>query len=744
MPIRKEKKIKVVPTTTGRREGGDNHLFYSYDDSSARFVFEFKNPDDTALDLLNATPQALLILHEESGDKKVVMEELGTISVIDGLVSFVIPDNVLGFRGKCDLYIALAFADGSSSDEVHVAFTIEESPFNKTYEEAADYYIKSFDVLLKEVELAKTNAINEINEQLPQVQSRLENVENGLRVAEGELEELLDGMNLQTMYSNSIDFGEYDYSGRANLMPSLDFSKLSGANYTIQTPPSYIKDGGTYFVLDASDTSAANTTRNVFIPFLGRLEKGATYVVTIPMMISEDFGTNYSDSPIYPYNVNDGTTTTHPLTMTPNADCRGKWQFVEKAFTVPSDMTDGKFAPFLHVYQNKNQTGKLYIGYDIKIEKVNSTSDTATPYQPNLLDAPYYLSKVPLGKNIADPTVKFPITSSSEGIYEKNALEDFVLGETYTVTIGATKPASQTIRVYLAQKQFNDFKPVEGLVDTWVATVSITQLGENAKGVYLFQTPNTSLGSCTIKWLKIEKGDTRTPNIEQYKYRGIGMRDSNNLKDYVWDLAPEYVEDNLATDVKISEITGKANSYTDGKVSEINSQLTASINEVDEKVTKNTDDLTKTISANKTAAESYADTKKTEAVNESKKYTDEAITNITPNRTSLRIESGFSDGFTGWVTFERIGDIVIVSYALSPSTNTGTWKTPLPIASIPEEFRFNSNAYSTGSIATSNISNDVCQVGMNGQGLQFASWNRTTGIAQFAGQVTGAVKSREK
>ncbi|TKN66915.1 hypothetical protein DVX10_12960, partial [Enterococcus faecium] len=68
----------------------------------------------------------------------------------------------------------------------------------------------------------------------------------------------------------------------------------------------------------------------------------------------------------------------------------------------------------------------------------------------------------------------------------------------------------------------------------------------------------------------------------------------------------------------------------------------------------------------------------------------------------------------------------------------------LPIASIPEEFRFNSNAYSTGSIATSNISNDVCQVGMNGQGLQFASWNRTAGIAQFAGQVTGAVKSREK
>lgn len=70
------------------------------------------------------------------------------------------------------------------------------------------------------------------------------------------------------------------------------------------------------------------------------------------------------------------------------------------------------------------------------------------------------------------------------------------------------------------------------------------------------------------------------------------MRDSNNPKDYVWDLAPEYVEDNLATDVKISEITGKANNYTDGKVSEINSQLTASINEVDKRVTANTKSIT--------------------------------------------------------------------------------------------------------------------------------------------------------
>lgn len=129
-----------------------------------------------------------------------------------------------------------------------------------------------------------------------------------------------------------------------------------------------------------------------------------------------------------------------------------------------------------------------------------------------------------------------------------------------------------------------NMKPVEGLSDVWQLTFKVTQAHLDAgitDVLNLYQLPNTSVGAVTIDWIKLEKGNTRTPNISEYKYRGIGMRDSNNPKDYVWDLAPEYVEDNLATDVKISEITGKANNYTDGKVSEINSQLTASIHAVD-------------------------------------------------------------------------------------------------------------------------------------------------------------------
>ncbi|MFB0877826.1 BppU family phage baseplate upper protein [Enterococcus lactis] len=439
-------------------------------------------------------------------------------------------------------------------------------------EELIQKYNETFDAFMAEIK----GRVDSLNQQITDLTGQAKTLQEKLDALKEEISKL---GNLQVMYSNSIDFGDYDYSGNPNLMPVLkakDFSPNS--QMTIEDSGNSLK------VTFAVSEGAKFLTSIKNIP---SLLPDTQYTLSADVTILEGYKGNLNSLRLT-YRKTPGGTILLAATAK-NAQVGKKTKIYAAANS--SAATDP--STFDRMYFTIDTTStEPFVGTvlveNIKVER----GSTPTPYQPNLLDEPYWLGKAPLGENIADPTVKFPITSNSEGIYTKNALEDFVLGETYTVTIGATKPASQTIRVYLAQKQFSDFKPVEGLVDTWVATVSITQLGENAKGVYLFQTSNTSLGSCTIKWLKIEKGDTRTPNIEQYKYRGIGMRDSNNPKDYVWDLAPEYVEDNLATDVKISEITGKANNYTDEKVSEINSQLTASINEVDKKVTANTKSIT--------------------------------------------------------------------------------------------------------------------------------------------------------
>ncbi|MDW7850955.1 BppU family phage baseplate upper protein [Enterococcus faecium] len=553
-------------------------VFWSHDRGTAKLRMKLVRKNGIPQSLPEGTTVPIRLMFKsataEGGYGK--HDYLATIEdPVNGIVSIVLEDNILGYVGTVEGSVYIDFPNDRSLDTAgRFTFYIKRSPIDDSTPELEDYYFNGFSQTIDKIEKILADGKLEIEQKIAesetQIDAKVKDTNDKITKANQDVATLntnidkandrIDQTNqqigdlgkLKKMYSNSIDFGDYDYSGRPNLFLNLDFSKLSRNASAITEPPAYVKDGGSHFVLDFSDPSANGVDRSVYIPAVGRLEKGATYIATVPIMISDDFSTDYGASPIYPYCVLTNNAATRVTSLSPDNSCRGKWGLIKKTFTVPANMSDGEFTYF-QVISTKTQVGKLYIGYDIKIEKVTSTSDTATPYQPNLLDAPYYLSKVALGENIADPTVKFPITSSSEGIYSKNALEDFVLGETYTVTIGATKPASQTIRVYLAQKQFSDFKPVEGLVDTWVATVSITQLGENAKGVYLFQTPNTSLGSCTIKWLKLEKGDTRTPNISQFKYFGEGLKDSNNPNDYSWDITPEYTEKALTNTLNLTD-----------------------------------------------------------------------------------------------------------------------------------------------------------------------------------------------
>ncbi|EGP4743383.1 BppU family phage baseplate upper protein [Enterococcus faecium] len=561
-----------------------NVVFWSHDRGTANLRMKLvrKNGIPQSLPEGTTVPIRLIFRSATAEDGYGKHDYLATIEDrVNGIVSIVLEDNILGYVGKVEGSVYIDLPDDRSLDTAgRFTFDIKRSPIDDSTPELEDYYFNGFSQTIDKIEKILADGKQEIEQKIAesetQIDAKLKDTNDKITKANQDVATLntnidkandrIDQTNqqignlgkLKKMYSNSIDFGEYDYSGRVNLMPNLDFSNLSETNYMIRTPPSYVKDGGTFFVIDRTDPSFVPTnTTNVFIPLLGRLEKGATYMVTIPMMISEDFGTDYGGSPIYPYNVNDGVTTTRPWLMTPNADCRGKWQLIKKAFTVPSDMSDGKFAPFLQVYQDTNQTGKLYIGYDIKIEKVTSTSDTATPYQPNLLDAPYYLSKKTLGKNLLDPT---GITSSSYLLLTKTPSEKLLKDQTYTITLKGTKPATQTFRCFVQYEtdgstvNLLDMKPVEGLVDEWQLTFKATRSASDITGrLYVYQVPNTSLGQCKVEWIKLEKGDTRTPNISEYKYFGEGLKDSNNPNDYSWDITPEYTEKGLNDSVSLTE-----------------------------------------------------------------------------------------------------------------------------------------------------------------------------------------------
>ncbi|HFD1697432.1 hypothetical protein LF851_01385 [Enterococcus lactis] len=431
-------------------------------------------------------------------------------------------------------------------------------------EELIRKYNETFDAFMAEIK----GRVDSLNQQITDLTGQAKTLQDKLDALKEEISKL---GNLQVMYSNSIDFGGYDYSGNPNLSAKLNASSFSlGTGATVSDDNDEI-----VFTLDGK----SNFTKykpGTQVPLI----EGKQYTISCEIMLESDFVGDPSGLRLQ-HSYVDGGVITLATTTVPTLESNTWQKLSGSAIIKYASNTPKQWYTVFRNMISDNPTGKVRLR-NIKIEE----GPTATPYQPNLLDDPYWLGKAPLGENIASKSVKFPFTTSNYPIYGASNIENYKVGQTYTLTMKAIKPATQSFGVYIkgGTVMAGTMLPVEGLTDVWQLTFKITQAHIDSgvtNNLSIYQLPQATIGSVTVDWIKLEKGDTRTPNIEQYKYRGIGMRDSNNPKDYVWDLAPEYVEDNLATDVKISEITGKANNYTDGKVSEINSQLTASINEVD-------------------------------------------------------------------------------------------------------------------------------------------------------------------
>ena len=562
----------IVIQAEATKPNDTNVVFWSHDRGTAKLRMKLVRKNGIPQSLPEGTIVPIRLMFKsataEGGYGK--HDYLATIEdPVNGIVSIVLEDNILGYVGAVEGSVYIDFPNDRSLDTAgRFTFYIKRSPIDDSTPELENYYFNGFSQTIDKIEKILADGKQEIDQKITesetQIDAKLKDTNDKITKANQDVATLntniykandrIDQTNqqigdlgkLKKMYSNSIDFGNYDYSGRANLAPNLDFSKFSGNGTTMTKPLACFKDHETYLELDSSDPSAVNTNRNIYVPNFSALLPNNVYIMTVPIMINADFD-GFRTSFIL--KTSDGTALG---TINPPRENVGTWQNVTKVFTVPGNL---KFDnSYLQLWQPTEGNGKLYIGYDIKIEKVNSTSDTATPYQPNLLDAPYYLSKIPLGENIGSKSVVFPIKTSNYNVYSGIMTEPFEVGATYTLTMKATKGADKTFRAYIdATAPLAYLSPVEGLVDVWSRTFTVSTLGNNPSRLDIYQLPNGNLSQVSIDWLKIEKGDTRTPNISEYKYFGEGLKDSNNPNDYSWDVTPEYAEKGLNDSVSLTE-----------------------------------------------------------------------------------------------------------------------------------------------------------------------------------------------
>lgn len=335
-----------------------------------------------------------------------------------------------------------------------------------------------------------------------------------------------------TLYSNSLEWGDYDYSGNPNLAitkPDM-FSVGVGATVTYEN--------GEYTAI--MDGSNRLSKYNVDMGGV-YLNQGETYTLSMEIFVGDDYTGNI-DQIYVGYNYQSGGYTLLQTSRIPSSGQKGQWYKVSGTSTidyqgrVPSKL----YFSWQTVANTTNPTGTLKIR-KIKIEK----GSTATPMQPNLLNEPWQVSKLALNENIRSKSVVFPINTSAYQVYGARNTKNYEAGKKYTVTMKATKASTQSFNVFMNSGSIGvgAMTPVEGLTDVWKKTFTVSQANIDA-GVdnllVIYQVPSSTVGSVKIEWLKVEEGEIATPPIDFYKYRGLGTFPSNNPHDYSWGYDPNY------------------------------------------------------------------------------------------------------------------------------------------------------------------------------------------------------------
>lgn len=637
-------KVPTQPVADNLRVTGI--VFKSYDKEIA-LELHITKQDGKPADLLGANVRLLMNIYEEvdgvvtKDPVPFIASNLITESYLNGVVKYILPDSLKAYNGTVETFVYVDYPDNSSSDNIGFTFRMEKSKIDKIASGEAEYFIQDFKALLAEVNLQ----VDEFSANVTELQNEVKTIGNEVKAIENEVKSLT---KLQTLYSNSLDFGSYDYSGNPNLIANINadsFSQGAGAL-------SVIDDGDEVVV-----TLDPNHKLEIFkAKSQPALLTGKTYTMSVEIMLEDDFtgdpskiGLRYIKMPNWVSELYTRNTLT---------TAKGVWQKLTGTvkITATSDNAESWFITLQNKDANNTLSGKLRLRH-AKVEE----GPTATPYQPNLLDAPYYLSKVPSGTNIADSTIQFPINTNEYSVYRGNAKEPFIVGQKYTVTIKATKPSTQNLRLYNdGNTLLGYFAPVEGLTDVWSCTFSPTKISATTpKLLTIYQTPNATLGACRIDWFKIEKGDTRTPNIERHRYKGLALLDTTEPTKYEWELSLQGEEEDLNaakayTDKQVQTVTTAANSYTDtAKAEAINS------------------------------ANEYANARKTEAVTEANAQAQNKVTALENKLTAIsHLELNIANGNTGSCHLCRQGKIVTLYFQNLCGKNSGGVDSK--IADLPE------------------------------------------------------------
>ncbi|HCK2019870.1 TPA: hypothetical protein NY357_002894, partial [Enterococcus faecium] len=250
-------------------------------------------------------------------------------------------------------------------------------------EELIRKYNETFDAFMAEIK----GRVDSLNQQITDLTGQAKTLQDKLDALKEEISNL---GNLQVMYSNSIDFGDYDYSGN----PNLFVNKLESSDFYMGYHGSLTNvNGMLHFMSDGTGDIDMLTRINT-----PQLASGKTY--TLSAKVRFDEGTTGAINKLrLVYRTSPGENILLEANNTTiTIDDVGKEITIKGTANVNYQITNLDRFYISVSFSNRDKINGGFKLYDIKIEE----GSTATPYQPNLLDDPYWVGKTSLGKNIAN------------------------------------------------------------------------------------------------------------------------------------------------------------------------------------------------------------------------------------------------------------------------------------------------------------------------------------------------------
>lgn len=509
-------------------------VFKSYDNQIA-LEFNVAQQDGTPTDLLGANLRLLMFIYDEvDGTIKkepipFITKNLIAESFLNGHVVYILPEAMKAYNGMVEAYVYIEYPDGSTSDNLGFTFRMKRSAIDGLAQDKADYFIEDFKQLLAAASLEANKTIEGLDTEIKNLQQAAKDANtavdgamdriDGLEAEIGQLE------RLREMYIDTLDFGNYDYSGNPNLITNINADSFSQGVGALS-----VVDDGDEVVITLDPNHKLDIYKMKSQP---SLKSGKTYTLSVEIMLEDDFTGDPSKITLRYYRMPDWV----PALTTPNTltTAKGVWQklTVTAKMTTAIDNAESWYVALYNQDANNSLSGKIRLRH-AKVEE----GSTETPFQPNLLAEPYNMCREYLNENMV--LNNDPVSTNSYRVNTYN-IKPLVKGKKYTVTLKGTKPSTQIWRPFFNRDGsagdfgFGDLKPVPGVPDLWSATFTAA---DNSRTISpymaVYQVPNTSVGQCKIDWCKLEEGDTRTP-IDVPTYKGLGILDSDDPTKYVWN-----------------------------------------------------------------------------------------------------------------------------------------------------------------------------------------------------------------